>query len=94
MTDNNAKLEHVLHLAGYTPGRLAEALEVDEKTVLRWLVGVTRPYRRHRYAAAQLLGVDPRELWPDPVQPDAPPANDLVTVYDSRLDVPARCGST
>lgn len=88
MTDNNAKLEHVLHLAGYTPGRLAEALEVDEKTVLRWLAGATRPYRRHRYAAAQLLGVDPRELWPDPVQPDAPPASDLVTVYDSRLDVP------
>ena len=34
--------------------------------------------------------VDRRDLWPDPVGAAGEPDNDLVTLYESRLDIPNR----
>ncbi|HVA61913.1 MAG TPA: helix-turn-helix transcriptional regulator [Mycobacteriales bacterium] len=85
-TSRNAALAHLLHLAGHTPRSLAERIGVDEKTVQRWLAGTTTPYARHRYAAARLLGVEPADLWP--AETTGSCDSDLVTLYDSRLDIP------
>ena len=42
---------------------LAAELQVDPKTVRRWLEG-RLPYPRHRWALAALLDTDEAELWP------------------------------
>jgi hypothetical protein len=42
---------------------LAAELQVDPKTVRRWLEG-RLPYPRHRWALATLLDTDEAELWP------------------------------
>jgi transcriptional regulator with XRE-family HTH domain len=42
---------------------LAAELQVDPKTVRRWLEGRV-PYPRHRWALAALLGADEADLWP------------------------------
>lgn len=42
---------------------VATALGVDPKTVQRWLAGRV-PHPRHRWAVADLLHLDERELWP------------------------------
>ena len=42
---------------------LAAELQVDPKTVRRWLEG-RLPYPRHRWALATLLDTDETELWP------------------------------
>lgn len=86
----NSALEHHLLEAGFTPARLAEQLGIDEKTVQRWLAGRCRPYLRHQYAVATALRVDRRDLWPDPVAAPGAVGNDLVTLYESRLDIPNR----
>jgi len=84
----NSALEHHLLEAGLTPARLAEVLGIDEKTVQRWLAGRCRPYPPHQYAVATALRVDRRNLFPDPVAGPGATGNDLVTLYDSRLDIP------
>jgi transcriptional regulator with XRE-family HTH domain len=42
---------------------LAVRLQVDPKTVRRWLEG-RMPYPRHRWALAAMLGLDEASLWP------------------------------
>jgi hypothetical protein len=71
---------------------LAEALEVNPKTVERWIAQGKVPYRRHQYAAAAALGVDATTLWNDGRVVES--ATDLskaeiVTVYPHRHMVPA-----
>src|SRR6266536_2778252 len=43
---------------GQTPDKLAEAMQVDAKTVERWITNGRMPYRRHRLEVATFLGVD------------------------------------
>jgi hypothetical protein len=43
---------------------VSAALGVDPKTVQRWLAGRV-PHARHRWAVADLVQRDERELWPD-----------------------------
>ena len=43
---------------GQTPDNLAEAVQVDAKTVERWITNGRMPYRRHRLEMATFLGVD------------------------------------
>lgn len=65
----NDRLRTALLERGVTPAGLAEAIEVDPKSVERWINGRT-PYRRHRYAVATHLGVDEVYLWPDALSRD------------------------
>ncbi|WP_093696516.1 XRE family transcriptional regulator [Streptomyces sp. 2231.1] len=70
---------------------LAEAIEVNPKTVERWITQGKVPYRRHQYATASVLGVDVTTLWDDERAVES--ASDLtkaeiVTVYPHRHTVP------
>ena len=60
----NENLRHALLRARLTEEDVAAQLEVDPKTVRRWLEG-RLPYLRHRWALATLLGVDETDLWPE-----------------------------
>ncbi|MFE7591921.1 XRE family transcriptional regulator [Kitasatospora sp. NPDC057512] len=87
----NARLHSVLAQRGVRPGALAEACEVDPKTVGRWLGG-RLPHPRHRFRAARFLGVEEAFLWPDP-QPGAGRRTgglgaELVGTYQNRASVP------
>ncbi|MBF6238250.1 helix-turn-helix transcriptional regulator [Nocardia otitidiscaviarum] len=64
MTGKNTRLKEAIARAGLTPAKVAAAVEVDAKTVERWVRGRT-PYQVHRYAVAALLQVSEADLWPD-----------------------------
>jgi len=73
-----------------TPTTLAHALDVDPKSVERWITGRV-PYRKHRYAVAALLGVDEALLWPGALsreQVAAAAESEVLTVYPHRWAVP------
>jgi transcriptional regulator with XRE-family HTH domain len=54
----NERLRALLLERGETPAKLAEAVQVDAKTVERWITKGRTPYRAHRYAVAAFLSVD------------------------------------
>jgi transcriptional regulator with XRE-family HTH domain len=60
----NENLRRALLRARLTDEDIAMHLEVDPKTVRRWLEGRI-PYLRHRWALAGLLGLDEADLWPE-----------------------------
>ena len=51
--------------AGIDVDELAARVEVDAKTIRRWVSGATTPYPRHRGRVAHALGCEPHQLWPD-----------------------------
>ena len=59
----NETLCHALLQARLTEEDVAARLQVDPKTVRRWLEG-RAPDPRHRWALAALLGLDETDLWP------------------------------
>ena len=84
----NLRLRHALAAADLRPVDLAERLDVDEKTVHRWIAGQCLPYEWRQYRVAELLGVDRRDLWPDAIRAAEKLADgraDLVAVYPNRL---------
>ncbi|WP_369183501.1 XRE family transcriptional regulator [Streptomyces sp. Y1] len=87
----NERLHSVLAQRGVEPKALAEACEVDPKTVGRWLGG-RLPHPRHRFRAARLLRVEESFLWPDP-QPRAARGTgglgtELIGTHQNRASVP------
>jgi transcriptional regulator with XRE-family HTH domain len=60
----NEPLCRALLRARLTEDDLAAELQVDPKTVRRWLEGRV-PYPRHRWALATLLEADEADLWPE-----------------------------
>lgn len=87
----NERLHSVLAQRGVTPELLAEACEVDPKTVSRWLGGRI-PHPRHRYRVAEHLRVEETFLWPTPQTPGKPTAGsygtELIGTYQNRASVP------
>jgi hypothetical protein len=70
-----------------TEEQLAARCEVDVKTVARWVTEDGRlPHPRHRWAAAEALGVDEAMLWPDAIRKNVKtgPDREVVTVYPYR----------
>lgn len=59
----NETLYRALLRARLSEEDIAARLDVDPKTVRRWLEGRT-PYRRHRWALASMLGLGENDLWP------------------------------
>ena len=59
----NGNLCRALLRAGLTEEDVATRLQVDPKTVRRWLEG-RLPYLRHRWALAAMLGADETDPWP------------------------------
>jgi transcriptional regulator with XRE-family HTH domain len=87
----NERLRALLLERGVTPSKLAEAVQVDAKTIERWIVGGRVPYRRHRYSVAAFFGVDESYIWPgalDRAQVAAASESEIVAVYPHRWAVP------
>jgi transcriptional regulator with XRE-family HTH domain len=87
----NERLRAALLERGMTIAELAEVVDVDQKTVERWITRERTPYRRHRYAGASHLGLDETYLWPDALTDDqvtAVSGSELVTIYPHRWSVP------
>jgi transcriptional regulator with XRE-family HTH domain len=86
----NERLRSVLAQRGVSPESLAEACQVDPKTVGRWLGGRV-PHPRHRFRAAEYLRVEATFLWPvlQPYtrRPDSGSVG-LVDTYQNRASVP------
>jgi lambda repressor-like predicted transcriptional regulator len=87
----NERLRALLLERGVTVGTLAEAVQVDAKTVERWIVQGRLPYRKHRYDVAAYFGVDESYIWPDALdraQVAAASESEIVAVYPHRWAVP------
>ena len=88
----NERLRAALLERGITPVQLAEVLEVDPKSVERWISAGRLPYRRHRYAVAAHLGVDEAYLWPDALTRDqvaSASESEVINIYPARWAVPS-----
>lgn len=88
----NERLREALNAAGMTSVDLASLLEVDPRTVERWITLGRTPYARHRSKVAAI--VDEREayLWPDALtadQRERASASEVVHTYPRRSSVPA-----
>ncbi|NGO79191.1 helix-turn-helix domain-containing protein [Streptomyces sp. YC504] len=88
---SNERLRSALLAQNMTVQQLAEEIQVNPKTVERWITQGKVPYRRHQYATASALSVDVMTLWDDERSLDS--ATDLskaeiVTVYPHRHVVP------
>lgn len=88
----NERLRAALLERGLTLDDLARSIDVDPKTVERWVTTGRTPYRRHRYAVAARLGIDETYLWPDALTPDqvaGASESEILTVYPHRWSVPS-----
>jgi transcriptional regulator with XRE-family HTH domain len=87
----NERLRALLLERGVTTAKLAEAVQVDAKTVERWIVAGRVPYRKHRYNVAAFFGVDEAYIWPDALDHDqvvAASESEIIAVYPYRRAVP------
>ncbi|RAY16738.1 XRE family transcriptional regulator [Actinomadura craniellae] len=86
----NEPLRRAMTDAGMGEHDIADRLDVDVKTVRRWLAGRT-PYPRHRRAMTALLGVNEADLWPRPARPRlhaAAQTSEVIAMYPHRWAVP------
>ena len=87
----NERLRALLLEQRLTTAKLAEAVQVDAKTVERWIVAGRVPYRKHRYDVAAFFGVDESYIWPDALDHDqvlSASESEIVAVYPYRRAVP------
>ncbi len=87
----NERLRAALLELGVSIADLATAIEVDPKTVERWVTKGRAPYRKHRYAVAMHLGMDESYLWPEALtreQVASASESEIVIVYPHRWAVP------
>ncbi|MGI5204410.1 XRE family transcriptional regulator [Spirillospora sp. CA-108201] len=87
----NDALRQAMIRARLTEHDLAEACQVDVKTVARWVAEEGRtPHPRHRWAASDALGVDEGMLWPDAIRRHMKtgPDREVVAVYPYRSACP------
>ena len=88
----NDRLRAALLQQAMTPATLAEKLNVDPKTVERWITAGRLPYRNTRYTVATLLKTDEAFLWPDALSQEqvaAAAGSEIITVYPHRWAVPS-----
>jgi transcriptional regulator with XRE-family HTH domain len=87
----NERLRALLLERRITTAKLAEAVQVDAKTVERWIIAGRVPYRKHRYGVAAFFGVDESYIWPDALDHDqvaAASESEIVAVYPHRWAIP------
>ncbi len=88
----NERLRARIAAQGMRPCDLAARVQVDPKTVERWIRDGRLPHRTVRWDVAKVLGVDEVLLWPEVAeQPSTKAASqaELVAVYPDRGQVPA-----
>jgi transcriptional regulator with XRE-family HTH domain len=87
----NERLRDALLRKGLTPEQAATAINVDTKTVERWITKGRTPYPKHRHALAALLRESEVFLWPDALPPERAAevaTSEVVTVYPHRHAIP------
>jgi len=87
----NERLRAALLERGVTPDDLAAAVEVDVKTIERWITRGRNPYRKHRYAVAAYLRMEETYLWPDALSPEQAAGaseSEILNVFPHRSTVP------
>lgn len=86
----NERLREVMESGGWTQDRLAEVVEVDPKSVERWINLGRIPRRRTALRAAEVLGEDVLVLWPRLRQSRGAGrvSPELVALYPQRADLP------
>ncbi|MFJ2818185.1 helix-turn-helix domain-containing protein [Streptomyces sp. NPDC091279] len=86
----NERLRAAMAAGGWTYTALAEVVEVDPKSVERWVNLGRTPRRATAMLAAETLREDVHALWPVLRQARSAHAvsPELVTLYDQRADVP------
>ncbi|MBO2445529.1 helix-turn-helix transcriptional regulator [Actinomadura barringtoniae] len=87
----NDALRQAMAEAHLTEAALAERCGVDTKTVSRWVASDGRlPHARHRWAAAEALGVDEAMLWPHGIRRNLKtgPDREIVATYPYRSACP------
>src|SRR5258708_16517982 len=87
----NERLRAALLEKGLTPEALASILQVDSKTIERWITKGRLPYRRHRYALSARLGMDEGYLWPGALPPEqaiGASESEIVHVFPHRWGLP------
>jgi transcriptional regulator with XRE-family HTH domain len=77
----NENLRRAMLHARLSEEDIAARLQVDPKTVRRWLEGRV-PYLRHRWVLAGLLDTDEADLWPEVHAASRP--RELKAVYPNR----------
>jgi hypothetical protein len=87
----NERLRGAMRAVGMTPEDLGSKINVDPKTVKRWVDDGRTPYHTNRLAAATCLGHDDTYLWPntgpDPRDTSASQA-EFVAIYPNRGSLP------
>ncbi|GAA1921234.1 DUF5919 domain-containing protein [Streptomyces sodiiphilus] len=86
----NERLRAVMADGGWTYATLAQKVDVDPKSVERWVNLGRTPRRVTAMRAAETLGEDVHALWPALRQARAARAisPELVALYDQRADIP------
>lgn len=87
----NDRLRDALLSGGITPTDVAERLDVDPKTVERWITTSRIPYPRHRHAIAAMVQESETYLWPgaaDSARVAEASRSEIVKVYPHRSTVP------
>ncbi|MER8155749.1 helix-turn-helix transcriptional regulator [Streptomyces sp. NPDC094472] len=86
----NERLRAVLASGGWTYATLAEKVEVEPKSVERWVNLNRTPRRSTAILAAETLGEDVHALWPAlrQARPARAVSPELVALYDQRADIP------
>ncbi|GAY12443.1 helix-turn-helix transcriptional regulator [Pseudonocardia sp. N23] len=86
----NDRLRAAIDAASLTIEQVSVRVDVDPKTVERWVYSdARRPHRTTRLRVAQLLRVEETHLWPADRRPSSAPAvAELVHLYPSRSAVP------
>jgi transcriptional regulator with XRE-family HTH domain len=63
----NRMLRDAIMESGQDLSKIARKVEVDPKTVQRWMTRGTIPHPQHRWKMCKILGRDEAELWPNVV---------------------------
>jgi transcriptional regulator with XRE-family HTH domain len=85
---SNERMRTALAQAGLSATELASKLDVDPKTVERWINPGRRPYLKKAHQAAAVLGRDPEWLWPGLGQVKGKEDSEILAVYPERAAVP------
>ncbi|GGN13993.1 helix-turn-helix domain-containing protein [Streptomyces fuscichromogenes] len=86
----NERLRAAMAAGGWTYAALADKVEVDQKSVERWVNSGRTPRRATAMLAAETLGEDVHALWPAlrQARPARAVSPELVALYDQRADIP------
>ncbi|WP_432131751.1 XRE family transcriptional regulator [Streptomyces tendae] len=86
----NERLRAAMAAGGWTYAALGDKVEVDPKSVERWVNLGRTPRRATAMLAAETLGEDVHALWPAlrQARPARAVSPELVALYDQRADVP------